>query len=176
MTYTKHYFPINDISTKLATTAYINNLLRPIGRPIICLYNETLLSDEIWLEGAAVSRTTYANLFAKYGTTYGAGDGSTTFALPDFRNRALWGSNGYGYLAAGLPNIAGAVSKIYANNGSTASGALQITYSNKNTREWGEGCSVYTLNLNASKSNAIYGKSATVQPNAIKVRVKTRYK
>ena len=42
-----------------------------------------------WLlcNGAAVSRTTYARLFAVIGTTYGAGDGSTTFNLPDFRDR-----------------------------------------------------------------------------------------
>jgi phage-related tail fiber protein len=40
-----------------------------------------------WLKanGALVSRTTYASLFAVIGTTYGAGDGSTTFALPDMR-------------------------------------------------------------------------------------------
>jgi phage-related tail fiber protein len=40
-----------------------------------------------WLKanGAAVSRTTYAALFAAIGTTYGAGDGSTTFNLPDLR-------------------------------------------------------------------------------------------
>lgn len=40
-----------------------------------------------WLRcnGATVSRTTYANLFAAIGTTYGAGDGSTTFGLPDCR-------------------------------------------------------------------------------------------
>ncbi|WP_442757291.1 phage tail protein [Pseudomonas putida] len=40
-----------------------------------------------WLKrnGAAVSRTTYAALFAKIGTTWGAGDGSTTFNLPDGR-------------------------------------------------------------------------------------------
>jgi microcystin-dependent protein len=40
-----------------------------------------------WLKanGALVSRTTYASLFAVIGTTYGAGDSSTTFALPDMR-------------------------------------------------------------------------------------------
>ncbi len=38
--------------------------------------------------GAAISRSTYANLFAVIGTTYGAGDGSTTFNLPDSRGRA----------------------------------------------------------------------------------------
>lgn len=38
-------------------------------------------------DGSAVSRTTYAALFAVCGTTYGAGDGSTTFNLPDKRRR-----------------------------------------------------------------------------------------
>jgi prepilin-type N-terminal cleavage/methylation domain-containing protein len=38
-------------------------------------------------DGSAVSRTTYADLFAKIGTTYGAGNGSTTFNLPDSRGR-----------------------------------------------------------------------------------------
>lgn len=41
--------------------------------------------------GAAVSRTAYANLFAQIGTTYGAGDGSTTFNLPDYRGEFLRG-------------------------------------------------------------------------------------
>ena len=38
-------------------------------------------------DGAAVSRTTYAALFAVIGTTYGAGDGSTTFNVPDLQGR-----------------------------------------------------------------------------------------
>jgi len=43
-----------------------------------------------WLmcDGGAVSRTTYAALFAAIGTAYGTGDGSTTFNLPDLRGRA----------------------------------------------------------------------------------------
>ena len=46
-----------------------------------------------WLEcnGSAVSRTTYANLFAVIGTTYGNGDGSTTFNLPDLRGEFVRG-------------------------------------------------------------------------------------
>src|SRR5690242_494962 len=42
-----------------------------------------------WLlcDGTAVSRATYATLFGVIGTTYGTGDGSTTFNLPDFRGR-----------------------------------------------------------------------------------------
>jgi len=41
--------------------------------------------------GAAVSRTTYSNLFAVIGTTYGSGDGSTTFNLPDLRGEFIRG-------------------------------------------------------------------------------------
>lgn len=57
-----------------------------------------------WLaaNGAAVSRSTYAELFAKIGTTYGVGNGSTTFNLPDGRGRTLIGA-GQG---AGLTNRA----------------------------------------------------------------------
>jgi|APGre2960657404_1045060.scaffolds.fasta_scaffold24594_3 microcystin-dependent protein len=46
-----------------------------------------------WLKcnGAAISRTTYAKLFAVIGTTYGVGDGSTTFNLPDLRGEFIRG-------------------------------------------------------------------------------------
>lgn len=45
-------------------------------------------------DGSAVSRTTYAALYGAIGTTYGAGDGSTTFALPDLRRRVVMGAGG----------------------------------------------------------------------------------
>lgn len=47
-------------------------------------------------DGAAVSRTTYAALFGAIGTTWGVGDGSTTFNVPDFRRRTAIGSGGTG--------------------------------------------------------------------------------
>ena len=43
--------------------------------------------------GAAVSRSTYAALFAIIGTTYGAGDGSTTFNVPDLQNNVAVGKS-----------------------------------------------------------------------------------
>lgn len=47
-----------------------------------------------WLlcDGSAVSRTTYASLFSLIGTTYGSGDGSTTFNVPDLRSRTVLGA------------------------------------------------------------------------------------
>ena len=46
--------------------------------------------------GQAVSRTTYADLYAICGTTYGAGDGSTTFNVPDLRGRVAAGQDDMG--------------------------------------------------------------------------------
>jgi phage-related tail fiber protein len=42
-------------------------------------------------DDTAISRTSYANLFASIGTAHGSGDGSTTFNLPDYRGRFLRG-------------------------------------------------------------------------------------
>jgi microcystin-dependent protein len=47
----------------------------------------TAPSGFLLCDGSAVSRTTYAGLFAILSTTYGVGDGSTTFNLPDMRQR-----------------------------------------------------------------------------------------
>lgn len=58
-------------------------------------------------DGSAVSRTTYAYLYSILGTTWGAGDGSTTFNLPDLRNRARV-SVGGSRLTAGGSGIDGA--------------------------------------------------------------------
>lgn len=60
--------------------------------------------------GQAVSRSTYATLFAAVSTTYGAGDGSTTFNLPDLRGRAVAGKDNMGGTSANrLTNQSGGV-------------------------------------------------------------------
>ena len=50
--------------------------------------------------GQAVSRTTYADLYATTGDTYGSGDGSTTFNLPDLRGRVVAGQDDMGGVSA----------------------------------------------------------------------------
>ncbi len=59
------------------------------------LYPSTSVPTK-WLrmDGSAISRTTYADLFALISTSYGVGDGSTTFNLPDFRDRQATGYSG----------------------------------------------------------------------------------
>lgn len=58
----------------------------PIGA-VIDYWGATPPTDYLFAAGQAVSRTTYAALFAIIGTSAGAGDGSTTFNLPDYRGR-----------------------------------------------------------------------------------------
>ena len=151
-----------------AGKAVINHFSTSIGDPIITL-SSTLEDNEIWLEGATVSRTTYAQLFAIYGTTYGAGDGSTTFVLPDCRGRTFWGADSFGYIEAGLPDhshqatLHGINIQTTWGDGFILINAPQHTVQNIQTTE-------------ASTNNPIYKSGSTVQPPSIKVRVKTRYK
>lgn len=69
----------------------IQDIATPVGallwRPVSAAPEGYLIAN-----GQAVSRTTYANLFAVYGTAHGAGDGSTTFNLPDMTGRVAMGT------------------------------------------------------------------------------------
>lgn len=53
-------------------------------------------SGWLYCDGSAVSRTTYSRLFSAIGTTFGTGDGSTTFNLPDLRDEFIRGANAAG--------------------------------------------------------------------------------
>jgi microcystin-dependent protein len=70
---------------------------------IVQAYSGTTSPTE-WLlcDGSAVSRTTYSDLFALINTTYGLGDGSTTFNLPDLRGRVPVGKDDMGGNAANI--------------------------------------------------------------------------
>lgn len=134
--------------------------------------------------GAQVSRVTYADLFAAIGTSYGAGDGSSTFTLPDFRDRVLQGASGThaagSYIPAGLPNITG--SRIMQHNyiGDKWSGALSgsmidaqrdiFTLVSLNLVK-----GTWSYNFDASKSNNLYGLATTVQQNAGAVQYLIKY-
>lgn len=89
-------------NTQEALTAVENGISgMPIGSG--CDYFGTTAPDKfMFADGSAISRTDYAELFTIIGTTYGTGDGSTTFNLPDKRERvtAMYkeGSTNYGTL------------------------------------------------------------------------------
>jgi hypothetical protein len=86
---TNHIRDLAVTTGKLATT--VQQALLPAGAVMPFAMNA---APSGWLaaNGAAVSRTTYAALFSAIGTTYGIGDGSTTFTLPDLRGYFVRGS------------------------------------------------------------------------------------
>lgn len=126
-----------------------------------------------WLicNGANVSRTDYAALFAAIGTIYGAGNGSTTFGLPNLNGRFFEGTTYTGsvgtYHSAGLPNITGQINKLptpwngllYEQNG-----ALKPVNIGDKAYSGNSNGSNFRLKLDASGANEIFGNSTTVQP------------
>ena len=119
-----------------------------------------------WLRcnGAAVSRTTYAALFAKIGTKYGSGKGSTTFNLPNLHHKFIEGtttSSEVGQsVSAGLPNITGS---FFGRYGGYYSGAFTANSSYKSDA-WAGTDPNPTSDFRASRSSSVYGAASTVQP------------
>ena len=116
--------------------------------------------------GSAISRTTYSALFEAIGTTWGTGDGSTTFALPNLINRVMWGGTTSGtYKEAGLPNITGSFP---LENGGSSDNITGAFYHNGNVDgvQGVAGSKDVNVAFSATRSSSIYGKSSTVQPPA----------
>lgn len=122
-------------------------------------------------DGAALSREVYAELFSAIGTTWGEGDGSTTFNLPDLRGKFIRGNGGDSAdlgvtQPEGLPGITGSFSWV-ADNASQATASGAITRGS--AAYWGAisaGNSIAqsVLNFNASRSSSVYGASDHVTP------------
>lgn len=86
-----------DLSTK---TLLVPPGIQPPTGTVVPFAGTSAPTGWLFCFGQAVSRTTYADLFSALGTTYGAGDGSTTFALPDLRGRVPGGKDDMGGVAA----------------------------------------------------------------------------
>ena len=124
--------------------------------------------------GGEISRTTYSVLFAVIGTTYGSGDGSTTFNLPNLTDRFLQGSTTSGTVKdAGLPNITGYI-RSPAELPEERQGAFETN--NLGNHIYGQGNSKFwNWSFDASRSSSIYGSSSTVQPPALTCLICIKY-
>ena len=74
-------------TTQLATTAFATAAISPFTGAMLMWPTATAPSGFLLCNGQTVSRSTYAALFAILGVVFGSGDGSTTFTLPDYRDR-----------------------------------------------------------------------------------------
>ena len=173
---------VNGVNADNNGNVSIQNSSLPIGS-YIQFAGSQAPSGFLVCNGGAISRTTYANLFAVIGTTYGSGDGSTTFNLPNLTDRFLQGSTRIGTVKyAGLPNITGELRlRPETESGSGGDGAFynasflheadgiatnSVSFGNVGQR---------TVGFKASNSNSIYGNSSTVQPPALTCLICIKY-
>lgn len=142
--------------------------------------------------GQAISRTTYADLFAAISTTYGTGDGSTTFNIPDLRGRVIAGKSNMGGSDAG--NLTGggtlggslggqsntAATTVSGSASGTVSGGVSVTTATGGTAVYASGgggmATGYDHNHAASFSvgaslsvsaNGTSGAFSVVQPSLV---------
>ena len=85
-------------TTQIATTAFVQNA--GLTGEIKMWGVASAPAGYLLCDGSAISRTTYAALFAVYSTTFGAGNGTTTFNIPNFAGKMPIGVNGTYALAA----------------------------------------------------------------------------
>ena len=132
-------------------------------------------------DGSALNREVYAELFDAIGTAWGAGDGETTFNLPDLTDKTVWGGDSSavgGYKESGLPNVTGQIRALYLSSGSddsisgpfsfNGSGSGYVTGTYGSTRE-------AAISFNMARANPIYGKTTTVQPPAAVMQFCIKY-
>lgn len=141
---------------------------------VISFAGKTIPDGYLLCNGTAVSRSEYANLFQAIGTTYGVGNGQTTFNLPNLDSRFVEGTvraNNVGTKKnAGLPNITGKIKlgnyplltsehegAFFGTDYGTADRHGQDSIPNVPT----------TFSIDASRSSAVFGRSSTVQPASL---------
>lgn len=163
--------PITD--TQIANKGYVDANTGsgvPVGA-IIPLAIDTAPTGYIKADGSALSRTTYAALFTVYGTSFGAGDGSTTFNIADYRACVLRGFDGGTLTAADMytkqlsaaPNLTGNIVRIAHVGSTVTNGVLRVTPIAGTNGSCGTGVTGGTLDIDASRANAAYGRDSTTE-------------
>ncbi len=129
-----------------AITAAINALVIPPGVPAGTIFYFAATNPPtgyLVCDGSQVSRTNYAALFSAVGTTFGAGDGTNTFTLPDLRGEFVraWDTGagldtGRVFGSVQADELASHNHNIYASNWQTAGGSGGMGYQ-AHERPWG---------------------------------------
>jgi len=108
--------------------------------------------------GQAISRTTYATLFSLISTTYGTGDGSTTFNVPDLRGRTICAPDGMGGSSSNRINL------VVSNFLGATGGAQQVTLGTGNLTAYTPSGSISAASL--SDPQAYFGGVSQTGPTA----------
>lgn len=140
--------PQGTSNTAVATTAFVQTFGAPSGS-LIMWPTTNPPSGYLLCNGAAVSRTTFSSLFSVIGTTFGAGNGTTTFNLPNYTNRLPVGAGDlYATGSTGGSKDANVVSHTHTLAGGSISGTFVtgVTASFTNVDGAVEGTSANVVN------------------------------
>lgn len=166
-----------DLDNLSAAGLKVISKIVPVGS-IIIFGGATAPEGYLICNGGAVSRTTYAALFGVIGTLYGEGNGSTTFNLPDFRDKVIQGSGSRGnvgtYKTESLPNITGVVGFTDART-NYISGAFTARSIGVANSAYSGNAQQYVADFSASSSSATYKNGAPVQQNALLILCCIKY-
>lgn len=129
---------------------------------VIEAYASTTVPDGYLLcNGQTVSRATYANLFAKIGTTYGAGDGSTTFNVPNLNGKVLVGKDSSTFSTLGATG--GSVNSTLTTGNMpahthtvTAKGTVSSTFTGSSVTTSSSGAHTHTLTAYYQNANVYW--------------------
>jgi microcystin-dependent protein len=137
--------------------AYLTGIQGTATGTIVPWSTSTAPTGFLKCDGTAVSRTTYAALFAVISTTYGAGDGSTTFNLPNLEDRTAIGAsaaNSKSVAQTGGANTVTPTGNISGSTGSTTLTTQQIPSHSHNILAASSGCGggAYFGSMNTSPS------------------------
>ena len=152
---------INDALSIMASRC--DALIPPAG-VIIAIVHSDVPDGYLLCNGAVISRTTYSDLFEAIGITFGGGDGSTTFKIPDFRGYFLRGYKGSLSAEIGTPqgcaapNITGFLPNSYKGE---ATGAV---YYSGYAYTGGDDEPILHASFSASRCHSAYGAANEVRP------------
>jgi microcystin-dependent protein len=160
--------PLNSTQAQLDAIAalLVNGVLRANGAafPGMIADYAGASAPSGWLvcDGQAVSRTTYADLYAAIGTTWGGGDGSTTFNVPNLQNRFRRHRNGGSYAGAvgNLQNPAN-LAHTHAASGTTAAASNDHTHAFSGTTA--------AMNSNQSHSHSYTRRGGALRQDGTQV-------
>lgn len=158
---------------QIATKAYVDGMTGAVGQVqpgtvVAHAANITSLAGYLLCDGSAVSRTTYPALFNSIGTTYGAGNGTSTFNLPDFRGAFLRGFGGAKNGAIGTlqqcaaPNITGVLGGLKGVVKQVSGAFNAAQYQAEGVYGSGTG-GYYTVDFFASRSSTVYGRNSATE-------------
>jgi len=151
-----------------ATKGYVDGLTGSPSGIIAPFAGTTAPSGWLACDGSAVSRTTYATLFAAIGTTWGAGNGTTTFNVPDLRGMFLrgTGTNATGSSSGAVgPSVGTYAADTYLNHTHTDSG---------HTHTINIGNSGLTWNTTATSGSVVFpGYSTTTATGTANIQTST---